>query len=590
MRQRLWILIVALFLLLNYLPYFGEAFFVIDDNSLVSIPQLEHCSITAFLRGLLPPGYHIDYYPLRDLSYMLDVCIYPQNWAGNFGLISRLHNYLLFCSTIFLLFEILLVLHIAPLVALGTSLIFLLNPFFNETYLWISGRKDILSLFFFCLSVLIYLRSQQRPKTLALALLCFAASLLSKASFSLVPSAALFYFLFWKKRPRTEILFLALASLLGIAWALFQSHFYSNINIMTLNYPLPYRLEASLITLAKIGLGSVVDAYNSIDVCNWGEWVGLNSHFVPWAFPVLALLALTLKQTPTPRRILIFLLLLALWIPISGLFFRHRNFYSVRYYIPILLLLAYPLAEILQKKLGEKKRTYFFAGAIAYFCIQSIWSSRVKWESNASLARYSHAQNKTNIANTTFLIQTLLNEKKWARLSPDESREIDSLISSAYNQCLEQTKSLDYSLCTVFRGIVKVEEVKAVLGEVKVEQFLSASEEAWLHFAKNHSQLALEKYLYQQGLRDFMTGKNSHFDQKNAAVPPELFATPSTRLLYWAFLCKANGFDAAKTYWKEMTAKSLVHAHYVWEGIPSMSKEYPNASQLLLRCYEFSIR
>ncbi len=248
MKARWYLFAASILLIFIYLPYLNEPFFIIDDFSLVGIPQLAECSFSSLYQRFLVMGYHIDYYPLRDLSYLADNCISSTNAAGTNGIVSRLHNIFLFIATVFVLFEIFLKLKINKENALWISLLIFLNPFFNENYLWISGRKDLLSLFFLTLSVYAYLNAQESKKytTWSTSLFFYILSLLSKASFVLLPSVLLVFNLVQKSKDKKNIVFLSLASAIGISWALFQSFFYSNINNMSLNYPYLYRLKASL--------------------------------------------------------------------------------------------------------------------------------------------------------------------------------------------------------------------------------------------------------------------------------------------------------------------------------------------------------
>ena len=75
------------------------------------------------------------------------------------------------------------------------ALLFAVHPLRVESVVWITERKDVLSSFFFLLSVLAYLRAVAaetiQPVSRALSLLAFAAALLSKASAMPLPAVLL---------------------------------------------------------------------------------------------------------------------------------------------------------------------------------------------------------------------------------------------------------------------------------------------------------------------------------------------------------------------------------------------------------------
>lgn len=130
------------------------------------------------------------------------------------------------------------------------------------------------------------------------------------------------FFLFARCGPRREKWALGFMSGIGFLWAAVQSRFYSTLQDMCLSLSLGIQLRAAFSTL-----GQAWDSVNAIDVCNWGEWASLNAHFLlPGIFFLLGFLFLLKKIFSKNQKVVS-----ASLIPISGLIFDHRNFYSTRY-------------------------------------------------------------------------------------------------------------------------------------------------------------------------------------------------------------------------------------------------------------------
>src|SRR4051812_21513949 len=98
MTRKKWTLIAniftGLFLIIAYLPALSAPLFSTDDQSLLMIPQFQPPITFETIRTLFKVGAHIDYYPIRDLSYLIDKVMWPKSWAA-----ARLHQILLFWLT-----------------------------------------------------------------------------------------------------------------------------------------------------------------------------------------------------------------------------------------------------------------------------------------------------------------------------------------------------------------------------------------------------------------------------------------------------------------------------------------------------------
>ena len=136
------------------------------------------------------------YVPLTTLSYQLNYAI-----AGLSPWMYHATNLLLHLLNIVLVGWVALKLSNKHWIALICALLFALHPINVETVAWASARKDLLSGFFFLLSILCYLqnsrfRIQNSWRWYAVSLIAFAAGLLSKVS--IVPLPLILLLLDWR--------------------------------------------------------------------------------------------------------------------------------------------------------------------------------------------------------------------------------------------------------------------------------------------------------------------------------------------------------------------------------------------------------
>jgi tetratricopeptide (TPR) repeat protein len=127
--------------------------------------------------------------PLVTISHMLDWRLYG-SWAGG----HHLTNVALHLGSVILLFLILLQMTGAPWRSAFVAALFAIHPLHVESVAWISERKDVLSGFFFMLTLGAYLRYVQRPRSvrryLAVPFL-FAIALMSKPMVVTLPCVLL---------------------------------------------------------------------------------------------------------------------------------------------------------------------------------------------------------------------------------------------------------------------------------------------------------------------------------------------------------------------------------------------------------------
>ncbi len=175
LSAQLFILMVTLF---SLYPSLSNGWTSWDDNIYVTDnPVITDISIqnvkTVFTRVL--DG---SYAPLTLISYMIDYKI-----GGYDPAVYHRTNLLLHLCNACLVFWLAYMLSGNVVAALVTGLLFGIHPMRVESVAWISGRKDVLSMFFFLISsisYLEYLRNPENKKWLTVSFVVFVCALLSK--------------------------------------------------------------------------------------------------------------------------------------------------------------------------------------------------------------------------------------------------------------------------------------------------------------------------------------------------------------------------------------------------------------------------
>ncbi|MBW2645343.1 MAG: tetratricopeptide repeat protein [Deltaproteobacteria bacterium] len=125
-----------------------------------------------------------NWHPLTWLSHMLDCQIYGLNAGGH-----HLTNLLFHLTNTLLLFLILNRMTGALWRSAFVAAIFALHPLHVESVAWVAERKDVLSTFFWMLTMWAYIRYAERPggKTYLLVVLFFALGLMAKPMLVTLP-------------------------------------------------------------------------------------------------------------------------------------------------------------------------------------------------------------------------------------------------------------------------------------------------------------------------------------------------------------------------------------------------------------------
>jgi len=180
-EKKHWWTLTAVFFVLMLITYgksLGNDFVLWDDSLLIFLNPIVQ-SITPTTIKVIFSSYDPELYiPLTLLSFQLD-------WLIGSGNPAIFHITSLVLHTVS---SVLLVSCVKKLtgnctLAILTGLLFALHPLNTEAIAWASGRKDVLSVFFFLLSLLLYLhyRENESKKIYWISVFVFLLGLLSKA-------------------------------------------------------------------------------------------------------------------------------------------------------------------------------------------------------------------------------------------------------------------------------------------------------------------------------------------------------------------------------------------------------------------------
>ena len=152
---RAWIglaLCLAAASLAVFWPVFSNDFVGYDDPIYVADNYHVKTGLTwANLGWAWTTGYAANWHPLTWISHMIDVELFGLNPAGHHATSLVLHT-----ANALLLFLLLVRLTRAPGASFFVAALFALHPLHVESVAWISERKDVLSAFFFFLTLLAY--------------------------------------------------------------------------------------------------------------------------------------------------------------------------------------------------------------------------------------------------------------------------------------------------------------------------------------------------------------------------------------------------------------------------------------------------
>lgn len=211
---------------LNY-PFVSDDLYYLPENA-----KLLGLHFAELYRLFIEPYNQIEFLPLRDLSYWFDIALFGLNPAA-----FRAHNIMLYALCLPLVYGVTLGLWryfrpadeaSAPWAAATVTALFALHPAHVESVVWISSRKDVLSVMFSLLALWFALHARRGPgfsaRFATAALVALLAAMLSKATALVVaPVIAMLWLMFWldaaKQSRRYATLLWPAASLLLVMCA-----------------------------------------------------------------------------------------------------------------------------------------------------------------------------------------------------------------------------------------------------------------------------------------------------------------------------------------------------------------------------------
>ena len=179
--------------------------FVWDDKSFVvqngliknlRFTPLYFLSSSALAKGGLAEE---NYRPFLPLTYAIDYSFWKLNPLG-----YHITNLLFHIANALLLFYFVFLITKKKAVALFSSLFFLTHPVQTEAVTWISGRADVLFLFFYLTSLIFYVLYRNKEKLFFyfLSIFLFLCSLLSKEMAATLPLMLIIFDYFYGKKEK----------------------------------------------------------------------------------------------------------------------------------------------------------------------------------------------------------------------------------------------------------------------------------------------------------------------------------------------------------------------------------------------------
>jgi protein O-mannosyl-transferase len=174
-----------------YMPIIGHDFINFDDNSYITENDFIKGGVTLpGLRWAFTTMYQANWHPLTWLSHMLDIEIYGLRPGGH-----HLTSLLLHEVNALLLFRLLLISTGAAWRSGAVAFLFAVHPLHVESVAWAAERKDVLSAFFFLMTLTFYCQYVQSPsaRRYILTLAAFSLGLMAKPMLVSVPLLLLLF-------------------------------------------------------------------------------------------------------------------------------------------------------------------------------------------------------------------------------------------------------------------------------------------------------------------------------------------------------------------------------------------------------------
>lgn len=171
-----------------------------DDDRFIQNNELIRGFSSSAINQIFAEPHFEAYHPLHLLSYMFDFELYGL-WAPGY----KLHNFALYLLCLVLMYQLLRRLGLGALGAWVATLLFAVHPLHVETVVWVTARKESLSLALMLGAALSYTRSKSlRDRAGLLTVVLFTLALLTKTSTVVLPAFLFVLDVILRKRPWRE--------------------------------------------------------------------------------------------------------------------------------------------------------------------------------------------------------------------------------------------------------------------------------------------------------------------------------------------------------------------------------------------------
>lgn len=533
--NNLWVILSfvfsLLFLLFMYWPALSAPIYTTDDQLLILQPQIIKAFQWASIKSVFTFGTGADYYPIRDLSYMLD-----RFFFGDEYFYYRVHNIILLWGASIFLYLTMRELRVVEKRAVLLALIWAMHFYHSEMLMWISARKDLLAIFFILIASYLFVSGFRQNKTMRMCgcILFFWMSLLSKASFALLPFALIFFLGFNRELLKNRLRLTSVSVLLStsVFYSLLQRYFYSNITNMKISMLWSQRIKLSVTALGKMSLGVIGSSVNAVDFLNLGDWGIHNQAFFYWGLLVWGMVIAVSGDALVKKRkkLILFLVVLSLlYMPVCGLLFPHRIFYSVRYFEPILVFLVIGTALFLRKK-----ESPIVLIALVSWMIFNVWFTAQEagyWILPSMQKEKALMTTPHSLDQKALLLSDWLSEAKNQSASEEYRVKIDQLAKELEEKCpIAESESASTS-CILFYKLGY--EVNKSNKKTEIEtRYYKKFQQALLKF--NSKKELIIKYELEHSM---FLGSNASIAAQNYLDINRVLTTEDDRILFLAAGC-----------------------------------------------------
>jgi tetratricopeptide (TPR) repeat protein len=449
---RLICLLLAVVTVLVYLPVQHHSFVSYDDPLYVTGNRPVQAGLTwAGAKWAFTTGHASNWHPLTWLSHMLDVQLFGASPAG-----PHMVNMFIHAANTVLLFIVLRRLTSALWRSALVAALFALHPLHVESVAWVAERKDVLSAFFFLLTLLMYARyvdgnprsstPDSQPSTpLALdprllgpakrredgstldycsALLFFALGLMSKPMLVTLPFVLLLLD-YWplrrlaisdwrlgiRHRIREKVPFFLLSALSCVVTFVMQR---KNGDVQSLTkFPVSERIGNALVSYARYLGKTFWPADLAVFYPHPGHWPVAQVVFAAILVAGLCLGALWFGRR-IPFAAMGWFWFLGMLVPAIGLVQVGSQSMADRYtYLPLIgifIILSWGAAEVLARWRLPKAVIGIMAGLAVVACAVRTEGQLRHWQDGESLFRYALAVTKGNFVAHNNLGNALMHE------------------------------------------------------------------------------------------------------------------------------------------------------------------------------------